>query len=225
MPDTADDTQAAGQSDGSANSDANALVQAEGAEQGSVDFDPWEGIESLDDSDSTGGRQSDENGGNAPNDDPWADSKAARKEIEKLRREAAGYRTKYNEAKPQLDEYQKYLDSQKTEQEKLAEAKETAERELTDLRSANARLMAAATYNLPAELIDLLGTGTEDEIGARAQLLSEKLAAAAPPPAAEPERRPPAPTRPVESLTAGAKPANERPADMDALLRQWSGRT
>lgn len=125
-------------------------------------------------------------------------------------------------------EYQKYLDSQKTEQERLAEAKEAAERELTDLRSANARLMAAATHNLPPELIDLLGTGTEDEIDARAALLAEKLAAAAPPPAppaAEPERRAPAQTRPVESLTAGAKPATERPADMDAILRGMAGRT
>lgn len=123
-------------------------------------------------------------------------------------------------------EYQKYLDSQKSEQERLQEAKEAAERELTDLRSANARLMAAATHNLPPELIDLLGTGTEDEIDARAKLLADKLAAAMPPPAStEPERKPPAQTRPVESLTAGAKPANERPADMDAILRGMAGRT
>lgn len=220
MPDTANDTQAAGQPDATAETDdaaqhllADAVSQpdTQQANQGSQD-----------DSKSSSQPKGQQAGGSK---DPWADPDSARKEIEKLRREAAGYRTKYNEAKPQLDEYQKWQESQKTEQQKLQEAKEVAERELTDLRSANARLMAAATHNLPAELIDLLGNGTEEEIDARAALLAERLAAVAQPPAAEPERKAPAPTRPVESLTAGAKPANEKPADMDAVLRAWAGRT
>lgn len=221
MQDTADDTQAAGQPDATAdNDDAAQLLLADAAAQPDTQ---QAGQGSQDDSKAQPQPKGQQSGGSK---DPWADPEAARKEIEKLRREAAGYRTKYNEAKPQLDEYQKYLDSQKSEQERLQEAKAAAERELTDLRSANARLMAAATHNLPPELIDLLGTGTEEEIDARAALLAEKLAAAAPPPApAEPERKPPAQTRPVESLTAGAKPATERPADMDAILRGMAGRT
>ena len=150
--------------------------------------------------------------------DPWADPESARKEIDKLRREAAGYRTKLRDAEPQVAEYKKYLDSQKTEQQKLAEAKAAAEKDLADLRSANARLMAAATHEIPVELIDLLGTGTEEEIDARAKLLAERLTA--PPPI---ER--PASTRPVESLTAGGQPADDPPPlDMDAYLRRMAGR-
>jgi septal ring factor EnvC (AmiA/AmiB activator) len=151
--------------------------------------------------------------------DPWADPAAARKEIEKLRKEAAGYRTKYNEAKPKLTEYEKYLDSQKTEAQKLAEAKEAAEAKLTEVMSANARMMAAVTHNLPADLIDLLGTGTEDEINARAELLAEKFAAAS-------TFDPPASTRPIESLMAGGRPADAEPEDMsmDAVLRRALGR-
>jgi chromosome segregation ATPase len=155
----------------------------------------------------------------AAQNDPWADPSAARKEIEKLRRESAGYRTKLRDAEPQLAEYQKYLDSQKTEQQKLLEAKEATERELLDLRSTNARLLAATTYNLPTDLIDLLGTGTDEEINARAQLLAEKLASV-------PTTELPASTRPVESLTAGGRPADDAPADMsmDAVLRRMTGR-
>lgn len=220
MQDTANDTQAAGQPDATAdNDDAAQQLLADAVSQ--PDTQPAD-QGSQDDSKAQQQPKGSQNGGSK---DPWADPDVARKEIEKLRREAAGYRTKYNEAKPQLDEYQKYLDSQKTEQQRLQEAKEAAERELTDLRSANARLMAAATHNLPPELIDLLGSGTEEEIDARAQLLAEKLAAAAPPPAPEPERKAPTPTRPVESLTAGGQPADARPTDMDTVLRTWAGRT
>ena len=189
MPDTADITEAAGQPDDEAQ---NLLVDA--------DTEPLDGAEQA-------------------QKDPWADPAAARKEIEKLRKEAAGYRTKYNEAKPKLTEYEKYLDSQKTEAQKLAEAKEAAERELSDLRSTNARMMAAVTHNLPADLIELLGSGTEDEINARAELLAAKFAAAQ-------TFDQPASTRPVESLTAGGRPADDEPADMsmDAVLRRALGR-
>lgn len=131
-------------------------------------------------------------------------------------------------------EYQKYLDSQKTEQQRLADRLAETERERDEERRGRARLMAAATHDIPASLLDRIGGSTEDEINESAQLLSEEIkrivaeqvAASAPPPApAEPERRPPTQTRPVESLTAGAKPANERPADMDAILRGMAGRT
>jgi DNA repair exonuclease SbcCD ATPase subunit len=151
--------------------------------------------------------------------DPWADPAAARKEIEKLRKEAAKYRTQLREAEPKLSEYQKYLDSQKTEQEKLAEAKAAAEAKLAEVTTANARLMAAAAYNIPADLIDLLGTGTDEEINARAQLLSERITAAA-----SSDR--PESTRPVESLTAGGRPADDASADMspDAFIRRMAGR-
>lgn len=218
MPDTAnEETQAAGQPDASADDTAAEQMLADAMQQPEQQADG-----SRDDQkpQQQGAQQS--NGSK----DPWADPEAARKEIEKLRKEAAGWRTKYRDAEPQLTEYQKYLDSQKSELERAQEAAQRYEQELLATRTANARLMAAATYNLPPDLIELLGGGTEEEIDARAKLLAERLAAVAPPSApAEPERKVPAPTRPVESLTAGAKPANDKPADMDSILRAWAGRT
>ena len=120
---------------------------------------------------------------------------------------------------------QEFEDRDKTELQKAIERAEAAEKGASSMRVANTRLMAAATHNIPPDLIDLLGNGTDEEIDARAKLLAEKLSAANPPPAAEAERKAPASTRPVESLTAGGQPAGQKPLDMDAILRQMSGRT
>jgi chromosome segregation ATPase len=205
VPDTADTTQAAGQPDASTDDAAAQQMLAQAVQQ-------------QPSAQASSGTQ-DDPAGQQPSatSDPWSDPDVARKEIEKLRRESAGWRTKYREAEPQLTEYQKWQDAQKTEQQKLTEAKEAAERELGDLRSTNARLMAAATHNIPPELIDLLGSGTDDEINARAEILAERLKVTAPTSA-------PASQRPVESLTPGAAPSSAAPTDPDAWIRKLAGR-
>lgn len=217
MPDTAEDTQAAGQPEPS--SDDSAAVEqmlAEAINQ----VEPQQPALAAQD-DAKGQEQQGQAGGKT---DPWSDPEAARKEITRLRKEAADWRTKYRSAEPQLSEYQKWLDSQKTEQQKLAEAKDAAEQELAQLRVSHARLMAAATYDLDPDLIEFLGEGTEEEIAARAKLLAEKYpkaASAAPAPEAKPA---PAATRPVEALTPGARPANETPADPNEAFRSFLSR-
>jgi hypothetical protein len=121
---------------------------------------------------------------------------------------------------------QEFEDRDKTELQKAIERAEAAEQGASSMRVENTRLMAAATHNIPPDLIDLLGNGTDEEIDARAKLLAEKLAATAPAPApAEPEKKAPAQTRPVESLTAGGQPAGQTPLDMDAFIRGMAGRT
>lgn len=206
MQDTADTTQAAGQPGASTDDAAAQQMLAEAVQQPSVQ--PSSGTQ-----DDPAGQQP------SASNDLWSDPEVARKEIEKLRRESAGWRTKYREAEPQLTEYQKWQDAQKTEQQKLLEAKEAAERQLGDLQSANARLMAAATHNIPPELIDLLGGGTDDEINARAEILAERLKATAPSAMSAPSS-----ARPVESLTPGASPGSAAPTDPNAWLRKLAGR-
>jgi hypothetical protein len=196
VQDTADTAQAAGQPDASTTDTAQQpdVQPGGGTQDSSTDRQPQGG-------------------------DPWEDRDAARKEIEKLRRESAGWRTKYREAEPQLTEYQQWQESQKTEQQKLLDAKEAAEQQLADLRSTNARLMAAATHNIPPDLIDLLGSGTDEEINARAEVLAERLKATAPAPA-------PTPQRPVEALTPGAATATGGAgATPDEWIRRLAGRT
>ncbi|MFJ7895880.1 hypothetical protein [Streptomyces anthocyanicus] len=195
MQDTADTTQAAGQPDAST---------TDAAQQ--PDAQPGSGTQ-----DTSAGQQ-------PQGADPWADPDAARKEIEKLRRESASWRTKYREAEPQLTEYQQWQESQKTEQQKLHDAKEAAERELGDLRATNTRLMAAATHNIPPDLIDLLGSGSDDEINARAEMLAERLKASAPTPS-------PTSQRPVEALTPGAATASgAATTSPDEWIRRMAGR-
>jgi hypothetical protein len=151
---------------------------------------------------------------------PWADPDAARAEIQRLRGEAASWRTKLREAEPLAAKYREFEQSQKTEAQKALEAQTAAEQERDDLRAANARLMAAATHNIPADLIDFLGTGTPEEIGKRAELLAARLPATqqTPPPAS-------GGGRPVEALRPGAAPAGA-PDDSDpnAWLRRAAGR-
>jgi len=226
VPDTADNTevQAAGQPDAMTETADDAAAQQALADAiASPEPDRTQGGGAQDDP------KPDQQADPSAKGDPWADPDAARKEIEKLRKEAANWRTKYRDAEPQLSEYQKYLDSQKTEQQRLADAKEAAEKELSGLRAANARLMAAATHEIPADLIDDLGDGTEEQIDARAQRLAELLkaaeergraSAATPEPATSSHTR----TRPVEALRSGATAQESERTDVDAWLRTISGR-
>jgi hypothetical protein len=156
-----------------------------------------------------------------PADDKLGDSGKRALVTERQARRDAEKRLRDAEA-----QLQQYVDRDKTDLQKAQEAAQKYQQELTATRVANARLMAAATHNLPPDAIDLLGDGTDEEIDARAKLLAEMIAAAAPAPAsAEPAKQAPAPTRPVESLVPGAKPASEQPENPNAWLRRMAGRT
>lgn len=126
-------------------------------------------------------------------------------------------------------------DAQKTEQQRLADRLAAAEQERDDARRSHARLMAAATHNIPADLIDRIGGNTDEEIEESAQALVAALDAeverrvatriASLPAPAEPAPAGPAATRPVESLTPGGKPASEPPTDPNTWLRRMAGRS
>ncbi|MFG1683502.1 DUF4355 domain-containing protein [Nonomuraea sp. NPDC049269] len=110
-------------------------------------------------------------------------------------------------------------DAQKSEQQRLQDRATAAEQRALQLQSANARLLAATTHGIPADLIDLLGDGDEELINERARLLAEKLASAVP----APVPANPSSTRPVESLKPGAAPAANEP-NPDAWIRRLAGR-
>lgn len=161
-------------------------------------------------------------GDTASTDDKLGDSgKRALTSERKARREAEKQLTEMRAA------LQQYEDAQKTELQKAQEQAKQYQQELTTTRVANARLMAAATYNIPADLIDLLGDGTDEEIDARAKQLADyrdTLAASTVQPAPEPPKAAPASTRPVESLTPGGKPASAEAEDPNTWLRRMAGR-
>lgn len=117
------------------------------------------------------------------------------------------------------EKYREFEEAQKTELQKATDRATSFEQKYASTLAANARLMAAAAYNIPPDLIDLLGSGTDEEITQRAAALAERLKAT------QPQAAPaPASQRPVESLTPGAAPASATAQTPDAWLRKLAGR-
>jgi DNA-binding IclR family transcriptional regulator len=87
--------------------------------------------------------------------DPWSDPEAARKEIEKLRRESAAYRTKNKELEPLARKAKELEDAQKSEQERLAEQltreQERAAKAVRTAVAAKVEALAAPTFADPED--------------------------------------------------------------------------
>ena len=135
-------------------------------------------------------------------------------EIAKLRKESAGYRTKLREVEPLAKKAQEAEEANKTEVQKAADRAARAEQLLQDKETGYARLELAVQYNIPPDDIDLIGSGTREEMDARAARLAALHAAsmkAAPPPS----------DRPVEGLRPGATPDPPKPAD-DSYPSSWT---
>lgn len=163
-------------------------------------------------------------------EDPLAKAQA---EIAKWKTQA---RENEKRAKANADKaknYDAYEESQKTEQQKFADRAAAAEQRAAESDARYHRTLAAATYDLPVSMIDLLGTGTEDEINTRAEAFAqaineraEVIAAAQAQAAAQqqPRNGNGGGFRPVESLRPGALPASDnRPNDPNAWIRHALG--
>jgi hypothetical protein len=128
-----------------------------------------------------------------------------------------------------------------TEIEKAQAAQREAERERDEARDMHARMMAAAANDLPVELIDFLGSGTDEEINERAEMISSVIEETAQAIAEQLIKdqiasgkltesasrnggQTPGPgARPVESLRAGSAPAGTAPATQEEWFRQLLG--
>lgn len=102
-------------------------------------------------------------------------------------------------------EYDSYREAQKTDEQRRQDEIQATARERDEARSELARAKAALKYKLADEDLDLLGTGSPEEIDARAKRLSERLAP--PPPNYDGGARTPAP---------GGK-------DMNSVIRKAAG--
>lgn len=124
--------------------------------------------------------------------------------------------------------YAEFEESQKTEQQRLADRLAAAERERDQAHQARAKLLAAATYGIPAGLLDRIGGSSEEEINESAQAIAQEIEAevakrlaATPPPAPAPAST----GRPVEALRPGAAPGPDTSdgSDPNAWIRQQLG--
>lgn len=119
-----------------------------------------------------------------------------------------------------LDRQLKTLnDRDKSETERAVEARTAAEADRDAARAEAARLRIGLKHGLSLDDMDLLGSGTDDQIEERAARVAELRVAASASPVGQ------LPTRPVEQLRPGATPS-AAPLNSDALenaLRQKVG--
>jgi hypothetical protein len=113
---------------------------------------------------------------------------------------------------------QEQEDAQKSDSQKVADAAAQAQRERDEARAETLRYKAAATHHVTEANFDLLGTGSEEDIMARAKRVGVLEADSAELKALKAQQAPPAPegdgTGPVKKLTPGQEqpPDNSYPA-------------
>lgn len=95
--------------------------------------------------------------------------------VRKLRQESAKYRTQNKDLADKAAKYDEYVQSQKSEQERMAEALASAQQERDSIRVEMLRMKVASTKQLPPSLVDRLRGETEEEMLADADSLLEGL--------------------------------------------------
>jgi hypothetical protein len=129
---------------------------------------------------------------------------AGKKALQEERRKARAAERQLSELQQRLKEYE---DRDKTEAQKLAEARTAAEQRAAAAEQQLLRFKIAAEKKLPANLAGRLQGSTEEEMAADADSLLELLAA----------QRPSTP-----SFDGGVR-QTARPTDMNSLIRQQAG--
>lgn len=114
------------------------------------------------------------------------------------------------EQQQKLDEYTRLEEASKSDAQRLQEESAAARLDAEKAQGEALRLRVAIEHGLGKEDIDLLGSGTQEEVAARAQRIADLRAAAV--------AAPPAPTpvpgqRPVEQLRPGATPTSHQTED------------
>jgi hypothetical protein len=143
------------------------------------------------------------------------DPEALAAELEKWRKESRKWEGRAKQNSEAAGKLQEIENANKTELEKAQQAATEAAQQRDAALATHARVMAAAAHNLPVELIDHLGSGTEEEINERAEAIAkvindranaiaEQLVANA----AAGRNGMPMGARPVESLRPGSQPSS-----------------
>jgi hypothetical protein len=144
----------------------------------------------------------------ASGDEPY-DEERAKAKISKANSEAANLRKRLKELEPLAKRARELEDAQKSESEKLTDAKTTAEREAASAKAEVARLRVAIEKGLTAVQAKRLVGETEEELAADADelLASFKSPEDDPKPGDDPkDPKPDIKRRPTEKLTPGSVP-------------------
>jgi hypothetical protein len=136
------------------------------------------------------------------------------KALADARRESAERRVKLRELEPLADKYRQIEESQKDELTKEREARIAAEERDQQRAEDFDRLNLAVTHGIEPDNIDLIGSGSREQMEQRALRVkamqdAQNARVGAPPS-----------DRPVEGLRPGASPEPPKPAD-DSYPESW----
>lgn len=151
--------------------------------------------------------------------EPEAEAKPSRTaedyeaELTKTRSEAAKYRNKLREVEPLAKKAQEAEEAKKDDIQRANERAQAAEQREKDTLENYARMELVVQYRLDPEDMDLIGSGSREEMDSRAQRIAAKNAAAN-------KAAPPPTDRPVEGLRPGATPEPATPPD-DSYPESW----
>lgn len=144
------------------------------------------------------------------------DQERALAKINKANSEAKGLRARVKELEALEAKVREYEDSQKSEAEKIQARAELAEKRATSAEADLIRERIARRHKIDEDDMDLLGSGTEEQIEARAKKIAAKNAAAVGAQATAPPSE-----KPVEKLRPGATTADKSVAPSDAYPSSW----
>ena len=145
----------------------------------------------------------------------------AREAITKANAEAAKYRTQVRDLEPKAKQFSALEEASKTDQQRMQEALEAANRARDTAQADALRFRIAAEHGIGKDDLDLLGVGDEDTLTSRAQRLADLRVKAA---AAEVAATVPKPAqRPTEQLRPGATPSSEQLSDEERLYAEIYG--
>lgn len=132
------------------------------------------------------------------------------KALAETRKESAERRVKLRELEPLAAKYREIEESKKDEIQKANERAEAAEKRAAD----RDMLDIAINYGIEPDNIDLIGSGSREEMAARASRVKAMQDANSH------SVTPPPTDRPVEGLRPGASPEPPKPAD-DSYPESW----
>ncbi len=123
----------------------------------------------------------------------------------------------YDDLKAKATEFDKLAEAQKTEQQRHAEAAAKAQKDADEARAETLRYKAAAEHGVGKDYFDLLGSGDEETITARAErvgsLVKENAQMKAELEALRAGKPAPVTGRPTEALKPGATPEQAKTED------------
>jgi hypothetical protein len=133
-------------------------------------------------------------------------------ELAKVRKESASRRAKLRELEPLAQQAREAEEAQKTELQRAQERAEAAEARDRERQENFDRLNVAVAKGVYPENIEFIGSGSREEMEARADRLVAMH---------QPHSSAPPTDRPVEGLRPGASPEPPRPAD-DSYPAAWA---